>query len=149
MKVQSINNNYSLPNFGAKIYIEKNSVSEVGRAIDKCGNRKMLNNVLDNLEKYHENAIISLGVTCLEDPAVRVVCAKNNQTDVEMFEELPSDASDSEKADIVYRLLSDLADTKLPYHDMFWGSNIYGKEEMPNTVKTDENKSPILHSIFY
>ncbi len=149
MQIQPINSSYNLPKFGAKIHIEKSSVNEVGKAIQNCGNKEGLNRTLDKLGKYHEKAIISLGVTFLEEPNIRVVCAKNNQTDVEMFEEFPSDATGEEKANIVCGLLSDLADTKLPYHDMFWGSDVYGKEEMPNISKGDTSKSPILHRIFY
>ena len=149
MQIQPINSSYNLPKFGAKIHIEKSSVNEVGHAINNCGAREGLNRTLDKLGKYHEKAIISLGVKYLEDADTRVLYAKNNQTDVEMFEEFPSDAGDTLKADIVYRLLSDLVDTKLPCHNMFWESDVYGKEEMPNISKGDTSKSPILHRIFY
>lgn len=149
MKVQSINNNYYSQTFRSKIHIEKGSVKEVGEAISNYQLPGDLNRTLNRLEPYHGNDVVSLCVKYLDDINARVLYAENTKTDVAMFEEFPSDATSEEKSNIVYRLLSDLADTELPMHDAFWGSNIYGKETMPDATEKGIDKSPLLHSIFY
>ena len=143
MKVQSINNNYGVMNFGANIKFTNPHHLETMPNIYDLSRAK---SILEQIEKKSPgtNILISYEKTYL--PENSFLTAKNMKTGVVMRERITQndyekDFNDPQKSyggcETLYNLLEATLNKSYLIHDDFWG-----KEEFPRSV------NPKLHQVF-